>query len=108
VNEGNGTSVNVHTGERLFLSLGNASKDVRTHLLNYHPRLTLLKPEAFPDPETVNPDRPKEEYYSLGRSEYTCFDEIFTEAVRINLKSAHQFLILRSFLDDPCYPSCDL
>ncbi len=108
MHESNGTNVEVHKGDRLFLSIGNASKDVREHPLNYHPRLTPLKPKAFPNPEIINPDRPKEDYYSFGRSEYTCFEEIFTDSVRISPKSAHQILNWRTILDDPLYPSCDL
>jgi len=64
VEEGHGRPpVFIKKGERIFVSLAHANKD----------------PDAFENPNTIDPCRPREAYYTFGRGEHSCLGNMFTE-----------------------------
>ncbi|CAE7179209.1 unnamed protein product [Rhizoctonia solani] len=56
-------SLHLTPHNRLFVSLANSNLD----------------PEAFPDPHSVNPDRPREHYNLFGYGMHKCMGDQFTE-----------------------------
>jgi len=64
VEEGHGhRPVSIKKGERIFVSLAHANMD----------------PEAFENPEVLDPTRPREAYSIFGRGAHTCLGDVFTE-----------------------------
>ena len=86
VEEGHGRPpVSIKKGERIFVSLAHANMDVsgRPKTLGIRGECTDIhsKPDVFENPNTIDPCRRREAYYTFGTGEHSCLGNIFTEQV---------------------------
>ncbi|CAG8505142.1 15835_t:CDS:10 [Acaulospora colombiana] len=76
-------TISVLPGDRIFVSLKNASMDVSSFVMSFGLSVSsqLFQSASFVNPEKVDPARPKERYSSFGRGEHQCLGELFTESM---------------------------
>lgn len=69
ITEDDGTKVNVRAGDRVFVSFVSAAKD----------------PAHFPDPERVDPSRPRDAYIHYGKGPHACLGRDVSEVALTEL-----------------------